>query len=95
MLSFLTSPIFIQQEINLDHKENPYDNKTTTTSSTCRNNKGSKIRKIGKEWHLIWKQQKMSFEQTYHKISKYILEPQLPSLHTVIELSRLHMIRYN
>ena len=50
--------------------------------------------KIGKGRHLIWKQQKISFEQTYHQISKYILEPQSPSLHTVIELSRSHMSQY-
>ena len=36
----------------------------------------------------------MSFEQTYHQLSKHMLELQSPSLYTVIELSRSHMSRY-
>ena len=43
---------------------------------------------------IIFKDQCLNWERSYNSISKYLLSPILPSLHTVIDLSGLFFNRY-
>ena len=58
------------------------------TNKSKRKHKGRKGRKV------MFYEQCLNWRSNYNKISRYILDPSSPSLHTIVELSRTHMNHY-
>ena len=58
------------------------------TNKSKRKHKGRKGRKV------MFYRQCLNWRSNYNKISRYILDPSSPSLHTIVELSRTHMNHY-